>query len=48
MAFQIFREAGKSNRIHFKDGSGRNHVTDRTMDSRELPEIVKGWRMEKD
>ena len=48
VAFQIFREAGKSNGIHFKDGSGGNDIADRAMDPRALPEVIEGRRMEKD
>ena len=48
VALQIFRETGKPNGIHFKDGRGGDDVADRTMDPREFSEVVKGWRMKKD
>jgi hypothetical protein len=48
MAFQIFREACKSNRVHFEDRSGGDNIADRAMDPRMLPEVIKGRGMEKD
>jgi hypothetical protein len=48
MTLQVFREARKTNRIHFKDRSGGDHIADRTMDSWELPEIVKAGRVKED
>jgi hypothetical protein len=48
MTLEVFREAGKTNGIHFKDRSGGNDIADRTMDSWEFPEIVEAGRVEKD
>jgi hypothetical protein len=45
---QIFREAGKPDRIHFKDGSGGDDITDRAMDPGFLSEVVEGWGMKQD
>ena len=48
VALQIFREAGKSDGIHLKDGGGGDDVADRAMDPGTFSEVVKGRRMEKD
>ncbi len=48
VALQVFREAGKSDGIHLKDRSRRDHVADRAVDSDSLPEVVNGRRMKED
>ena len=48
VAFEKFRQAGKPDGIHFKDGRGRNDITDGAVNPGPLSEVVKGGGMEKD